>query len=258
MYPNEIFLGMGMYEILMVLGFFGSLLCFRIFADRFGFGVRMQNLCIVCALAALIGGYGSAVLFQAFYNALEGGGFVINANTGATFYGGLIGGVAVFLLVYFVAGRFLLEKGETVKNFPLLADIAAPAIAVAHGMGRLGCLFAGCCHGRVTTAWYGIYNAYLHQKTVPLQLFEAIFLFALCALLILRLLNRRKNNLAVYLMAYAIWRFLLEFWRADDRGASPLSFLSPSQFIAVILFLVGAGMLLWSILRARKDGKDAA
>ncbi len=258
MYPNEIFLGMGMYEILMVLGFFGSLLCFRIFADRFGFGVRMQNLCIVCALAALVGGYGSAVLFQAAYNALEGGKFEITSTTGATFYGGLIGGVAVFLIVYFLAGHFLLQKGETVENFALLSNIAAPAIAVAHGMGRIGCLFAGCCHGKVTTAWYGVYNAYLHQKTVPLQLFEAIFLFALCGLLILRLLQRKGNNLAIYLMAYAVWRFLLEFSRADDRGASPISFLSPSQFIAVILFLVGGGMLLWSVLRARKDGRDAA
>ena len=62
MYPYEIVFGMGMYEILLALGFFSALLYFRIFADRVGFGAKMQNLVIVCALAALIGGYGFAVL----------------------------------------------------------------------------------------------------------------------------------------------------------------------------------------------------
>lgn len=256
MYPKEILWGMGFYEIFLILGFLGSLICFRVFADRSKFSARMQNLCIACALAALAGGYGSAVLFQAFYNALDGEGFAITKNTGATFYGGLIGGVAVFLLIYFVAGRFLLKKGEAVRNFSLLSDIAAPAIAVAHGMGRIGCLFAGCCHGKVTDAWYGVYTAYLGKKTVPIQLFEALFLFALCAFLIWRLLKRKKSNLAVYLIAYAIWRFVVEFWRADDRGASLVSFLSPSQMIAVILFLIGGALLLKAYLRERKERAD--
>lgn len=254
MYPNEIFLGLGLYEIFLVLGFLGAVICFRVFADRNHFSASMQNLCIVCALAALVGGYGSAVLFQAVYNALDGDGFAITKTTGATFYGGLIGGVGVFLLIYFVAGHFLLKKGEAKRNFSLLSDIAAPAIAFAHGMGRIGCLFAGCCHGKVTDAWYGIYTDYLGKKTVPLQLFEALFLFALCAFLIWRLLKHRRGNLAVYLMAYAVWRFIIEYWRADDRGATVVSFLSPSQLIAVLLFLVGGAMLLIGHLRrARKE-----
>ena len=243
MYPYEIVLGMGMYEILMALGFFCALVYFRIFADRFGFGARMQNLVILCALAALIGGYGSAVLMQAIYNGLESGVFEVAANTGATFYGGLIGGAGLFIAIYFLAGRLVLKKGEAVENFPLLSEIAAGSIAVAHGMGRLGCLFAGCCHGSVTDAWYGIYHTYLKAKVIPVQLFEALFLFGLCALLTWRLLKGKRSNLAVYLMSYAIWRFLAEFLRADDRGATVVSFLSPSQLIAVLLFLLGVALI---------------
>ena len=255
MYPNEIFLGMGMYEILLALGFFCALLYFRIFADRFGFGAKLQNLVILCALAALIGGYGFAVLTQAVYNALESGRFEIVNSTGATFYGGLIGGAGVFIAVYFAAGHFVLKPREAVEHFPLLSEIAAGSIAVAHGLGRLGCLFAGCCHGAVTDAWYGIYHEYLDAKVIPVQLFEAIFLFALCGVLTWRLRKRRRNNLAVYLMAYAVWRFFIEYLRADDRGATVISFLSPSQFVAVVLFLFGAGLFAGAIWIGRKGKK---
>lgn len=252
MYPFEIFLGMGMYELLIALGFFCALLYFRIFADRFGFGANLQNLVIVCAMAALIGGYGFAVLTQAVYNALDEGVFEIVNNTGATFYGGLVGGAGLFIGIYFLAGRFVLKPREGASHFPKLSDIAAGSIAVAHGLGRLGCLFAGCCHGAVTHAWYGIYHYSVSAKVVPVQLFEAIFLFALCGFLTWRLIKEKTNNLAIYLMAYAVWRFLAEFLRADDRGATVVSFLSPSQFTAVALFLLGAGLLVGARVSAKQ------
>lgn len=250
MYPYEIFLGMGLYEIMLAVGFFGALMYFRIFADRAKFGTKMQNLVILCAVCALVSGYGFAVLAQAVYNALESGRFEIVNNTGATFYGGLVGGAGMFIAIYFAVGHFRLKPREAVENFPQLSEIAAGSIAVAHGFGRLGCLFAGCCHGSVTDAWYGIYHHHVGAKVVPVQLFEAIFLFTLFGVLTWRLIKGWKNNLAVYLMAYAVWRFLAEYMRADDRGATVVSFLSPSQFVAVLLFALGAGLL---ILAQRKE-----
>ena len=253
MYPFEVFLGMGMYELLIALGFFCALLYFRVFADRFGFGANLQNLVIVCAMAALIGGYCFAVLTQAVYNALDEGKFEIVNTTGATFYGGLIGGAGLFIGIYFLAGRFVLKRGESVEHFYRLSDIAAGSIAVAHGLGRLGCLFAGCCHGANTDAWYGIYHHYVDARVVPVQLFEAIFLFALCGFLTWRLLKGKHNNLAIYLMAYAVWRFLAEYLRADDRGATVVSFLSPSQLTALALFLLGAGLLTGATVAKNKE-----
>lgn len=256
MYPNEILLGMGMYELLIALGFFCALLYFRIFADRFRFSAKLQNLVILCALASLIGGYGFAVLFQAVYNGLETGVYEVANNTGATFYGGLIGGTGIFIAIYFLAGRFVLKQGEARENFALLSEIAAGSIAVAHGMGRLGCLFAGCCHGAKTDAWYGIYHHYLKTKVIPVQLYEAVFLFAICAFLTWRLIKGRRSNLAVYLTTYAIWRFLAEYLRADDRGASVVAFLSPSQFTAVVLFLVGVLLLILAKRRSCGRGEQ--
>lgn len=255
MYPNDLFLGLDLYDLSIAIGFFAALLYFRIFADRKHFGAALQNLIIVGALFGIVGGYASAVLFQAFYNYLEDGKFVIANNTGATFYGGLIGGAALFLLVYFGAGAILFRnKSETpARRFWDLSEIAAGSIALAHGFGRLGCLFAGCCHGKVTDAWYGIYNAYLRANTVPIQLFEAIFLFALAAFMTYRLLKGAHGNLGSYLAGYAIWRFLVEFFRTDDRGQSLIPLLTPSQLIAVCLLLVGVGLWLAEWLIARRS-----
>ncbi len=254
MYPYEIVFGLGLYEIMLMLGFFGALIYFRIFADRAGFGAKLQNLVLLCAVCGLVFGYGFAVLTQAVYNALESGRFEIANDTGATFYGGLVGGAGTFIAIYFAAGHFRLKPREAVVNFPHLTEIAAGSIALAHGFGRLGCLFAGCCHGSETDAWYGIYHYYVDAKVVPVQLFEAIFLFALCGVLTWRLIKGWRNNLAVYLMAYAVWRFAAEYLRADDRGATVVTFLSPSQLVAVLLFALGTGLLILSWRKGKTSG----
>ena len=255
MYPYAVFLGMGLYEIMIAVGFTCALLNFRVFADRRKFGANLQNLVIICAMAALVSGYFFAVLTQAIYNALDGGKFEIVNNTGATFYGGLIGGAGLFIGVYFLAGHFLLKPREAASHFAELSDIAAGSIAVAHGFGRLGCLFAGCCHGAETDAWYGVYHHYIHAKVVPVQLFEAIFLFALFGALTWRLVKKKKNNLAVYLMAYGVWRFFAEYMRADDRGATVVKFLSPSQLTAILLFLLGVGLMVGAkVVKKNREG----
>jgi phosphatidylglycerol:prolipoprotein diacylglycerol transferase len=115
---------------------------------------------------------------------------------------------------------------------------------MAHALGRLGCLMAGCCHGAYTDEWYGIYMPALNAKVVPLQLYEAIFLFALFALFVYRVLKNKSGNLPLYMALYGVWRFVIEFFRSDDRGETLVDFLSPSQFIA-LLMIVGAVALFF-------------
>ena len=245
MYPYDIVFGLDLYDLAIVIGFFGALVYFRFWADRRGFSAGFQNLCIVGGLFGIVGGYGVAVITQAFYNYMESGKFEISGTTGATFYGGLIGGAAAFLLVYFIGGHLILKNGIVLKNFFSLSEIAAGSIALAHGFGRLGCLFAGCCHGKVTDAWYGVYNVFLKSNTVPVQLFEATFLFLLALFLSYRLWKEKKGNLGLYLVAYAVWRFFAEYLRDDHRGETVVSFLSPSQLTALLLILLGVG--LWGL-----------
>ena len=85
-----------------------------------------------------------------------------------------------------------------------------------------------------------------------------LFLLALCAFLTWRFFKGKKGNLALYLMLYAVWRFFIEYLRADDRGATIVSFLSPSQLTAIVLFVVGAGLFVWGMLRERKHNSHGA
>ncbi len=237
------FLIVDLYTVFLCLGVAMAIVVYRIFADKKKINWRVQQLTVILGAVAIFVGYYSAVLFQALYNIAENGKFIINQNTGATFYGGLIGGAASFLALYFGVGHFLFkENKEHIKHLLDLFDIGAASIAIAHSLGRVGCLMAGCCHGGVTDAWYGIYMPALGAKVVPLQLFEAVFLAALFAFFVYRILKGKSFNLPIYMAFYGVWRFVIEFFRADDRGSTLVDFLSPSQLIA-LLMIIGATAL---------------
>ncbi len=262
MYPYEIFLGLDLYSLLIAAGVFVCMLFIRLQGDWRHTRAKLQNLLIWTTVAAVVLGYGFAVLFQAFYNYMAKGVFEIVNNTGSTFYGGLIGGTGMFILIYFIAGHFLFPDGYHKNQFRTVSDLAAACITGAHGFGRLGCLMAGCCHGRPTDAWYGIAmnlpgdGTYDKVKVIPVQLYEAIFLFALSALFLWLFKRGKKYLLPSYMMAYAVWRFIAELLRGDYRGATVVDFLSPSQFISVLLLaggLVLLGVQLFVDDRAEKS-----
>ncbi len=244
MYPKEILPGIDLYVIFICLAAVCGIIMARVLFDKMKYKAKLQNLCIFNAVASIVVGYFSAVVFQAIYNIPKNGGFKIDGDTGATFYGGLIGGAACFLLVYFIVGRLLFGKGgvHLTGAFGVI-DVGAASVALGHGLGRIGCLMAGCCHGKVTDAWYGIYMPAVGAKVIPAQLFEAIFLFALSAFIALRVCRKRSYNLALYMGTYGLWRFILEEYVRDDyRGYTFTEHLTPSQLTAVIM-IVGSVVL---------------
>lgn len=245
MFPYQILPGVDMYLIMISLAAIAAIFVFRFFADKLKLRAKFQNMCMLNAVVSIMVGYYSAVLFQAFYNIKANNGFVIDENTGATFYGGLIGGAACFLAIYFIAGKFMFkETHEHLEHFWDVADIAAACIAIAHSFGRIGCLMAGCCYGAETDAWYGIYMVALDKRVVPIQLYEAIVLALLFAFFVYRILKKKTYNLQLYMAVYGIWRFLIEYARDDYRGDSFISFLTPSQLTAVFM-VVGAVALIF-------------
>ena len=255
MYPYEILFGMDLYTILIAVGVIVCMLLIRLQADWRGLKAKLQNLILLDAVAAVVLGYGSAVLFQAFYNYMAKGTFEIVNSTGSTFYGGLIGGTALFIVIYFAAGHFLFPDGSHIRHFRTVSDLAPAAITVAHGFGRLGCLMAGCCYGARCDAWYGIEMVHLGYKVVPVQLYEAIFLFALSGVLLLLFRKGKRYEMPLYMIAYACWRFVAEILRNDYRGASLVDFLTPSQLISVLLLTGGILLLGGELWLDRSRGK---
>lgn len=161
--------------------------------------------------------------------------------------GGLVffGGVAACVPV----GWWFVVKHKL--DFWKTADVFAPYLALAHAVGRLGCLAAGCCYGRPTDAWFGIvftdplaiapHNVALY----PTQLFDSFNEFAIF-LILLAVRPRKKFSGQLFLMwvaLYSLGRFVVEHFRGDPRGGFLGLPLSTSQGIAVFAFTAGVIML---------------
>jgi phosphatidylglycerol:prolipoprotein diacylglycerol transferase len=244
MFPDVRILGMSLYEVCFCIGVISALAVFRIVAEKKKASAKIQNFILINGVISIIAGYASAVLFQAIYNYFDTGIFEINMSTGATFLGGLIGGVSVFLIIYFVVGRFYFKEKEHIYFTPWLLSLAGPAIAAAHAFGRLGCFFVGCCYGIEVKGFWG---AYMNGKEVlPVQLFESIYLFILATVLLVLQLKKPdfRFGLPIYMTCYGIWRFFIEYLRGDDRGQFIVKFLTPSQFQSVIMVTGGIIMLI--------------
>ena len=95
----------------------------------------------------------------------------------------------------------------------------------------------------------------LGYKVIPTQLFEAIFLTILFCVFVYRIRHRKGYNLPLYMISYAIWRFFAEYLRKDYRGETLVDFLTPSQFIAVLM--VVAGVILFVIMKKSSKKKEA-
>ena len=243
MYPYAVLGKITLYEIFFVTGLIAALVILRVLCDVKKISAKATNLYLICGVVSIAAGYGFAVLFQAAYNALDSGKFVINEQTGMTFLGGLLGGAGVFFLLLCVIFKKVFSNSQRKENLRNILMIAPCSVAAAHAFGRIGCLMAGCCYGVSTHSVIGV-AAQAPGKHLPVQLFEAVFLFALCAVMIALCLKNYRINLPVYLAMYGAWRFVIEYFRADYRGAL-IPGISPSQALSLGMILIGACWLIW-------------
>ena len=98
-------LRLGLYDICLMVGILTCLVLYRVFADRQKFKAKIQNFALIVGLFAIGGGYYAAALVQTYYNWNAALATQPDAvfwdfwGTGATFYGGLVGGVLIFLII---------------------------------------------------------------------------------------------------------------------------------------------------------------
>lgn len=253
MYPFTIFAGIDLYTVFVALAILSALFTLRVLGTKYNVSVKLYNFTLINGVLSILLGFFSATLFQALYNIKQTGHFELNASSGMTFLGGLMGGAAVFLIIYFGVGAFIFKDKENIRGFGKIANIGACCICIAHSLGRLGCLMAGCCHGKREDGFFGIYNHMVGYKTLPVQLYEALFLAALFVILLV-LLKKGKNTISAYLIAYAIWRFFAEYLRADERGDTLINALTPSQLICIPMLIIGIIIIVLS----KKGSKDEA
>ncbi|MBD5131032.1 MAG: prolipoprotein diacylglyceryl transferase [Clostridiales bacterium] len=256
MHPDPLFtiFGRGVYAygLLIAVGLIAALgLMYFFWRKTRKFNETSADALIYSIVIAFFVGLLTGALFQAFYNYIENPSAGFKFGSGITFIGGLIGGVLSFvgiwnLYVFVIRPRTKIKflKKEMNAGVSDALPFIPIGITLAHAFGRLGCLFAGCCYGNPTDAWYGLPCAAGHSGNyVPIQLFEMLFLLVLSGVMALLVLKFKFNyNFSVYAIAYAIWRFIIEYFRSDDRGKF-IGSLTPSQFWCIIMVLCGIGYI---------------
>ena len=133
---------------------------------------------------------------------------------GAAFTGGLMGGYIAVVLME----RKLHLAGCT-------GDLIAPAIPLAHALGRVGNSLAGDAYGTATSLPWGVSTAGTVRH--PVQLYEAVLDVVLFALLwrLRHRLTRDGDIFRAYVVGYALIRFPLEFLRYQPTSRT--SWISP-------------------------------
>lgn len=198
---------------------------------------QANNLFLLIFIAALVGGK----VFLFFENPsayLEKPGRLFTGS-GFVFYGSFLFAVPTMLWFF---------KKNKLPVYQML-DIMAIVTCLVHMFGRVGCFMAGCCHGKPTTSWFSVIFTDpacqaepLNTPLYPTQLMEAGFILLVMVLLLF--IRQRKQFhgqlFVLYLLLYALGRFVLEYFRGDEiRGFVIEGYVSHSQFIALIIFGIG-------------------
>lgn len=247
------------YGVLVALGFLVALYVAGRLARSAGLDVeKVNNLGIYLALAAILGAKAFLVA-QNFGEYVDNPGRLFSLSwlqAGGVFYGGLL--VALAVAIWY-------PRRVGLPVMPT-ADVFAPAVAIGHSIGRLGCFAAGCCWGKPSDAPWAVAftNPLAHQYVgVPLgihlhptQLYEAFgtFLIALFLLARFRKPHVPGTILGLYLVIYSSFRFGVEFLRDTSERSFPFNGpLSATQWVALGLVAAGAIVLL-----RRTASEDAA
>lgn len=237
MLPDPIFLNIRMYGVMIAVGILCAFLTLFYLTKKKGVDVRFTDFIFYNGIASIVVGFGFATLFQSTYNYIKNPSAGFELGSGMTFIGGLIGGVACFLAIYFI-----FRKKYTARLYEVISLLPC-SILIAHAFGRIGCFFAGCCYGKETDSFLGVQFPDLPHPVHPTQLYEAAFLFVLFAVSVYLILKKDfKHNLSLYLIAYGVFRFLIEYVRGDDRGEL-VGFVSPSQFWSIFMVVAGVAII---------------
>ncbi len=203
---------------------------------------KIMDLCFYVLIAAIAGS-------RLFYVLVNPDIFISDPlevlrvwNGGLVFYGGFVGALAVGLIY------LKKQKMSILKTL----DISAPALALAHFFGRIGCFFAGCCYGDVCDLpWAVTFTSSNSLAPVGIPLHPTQIYSSLSNLSIFGFLwffrTRKKFDgqlFWVYVLLYGIARSFIEVFRGDFRGRLVFGLLSTSQVIGGILIVTAVVMLI--------------
>jgi len=168
---------------------------------------------------------------------------------GLTLYGGVTAGVVTGF-------HFFRRRGID----PWLGvDLAAPALALGIGIGRLGCFLNGCCFGHecdlpwaVTfPAGSGAADIFPGIALHPTQIYESLAAFAVMAVLLVVDRRRRFNGflLTLLLILLATYRLFVDPLRHYPSISMVIQdgmlSLTRNQLFGLVVILVSSGLMIY-------------
>jgi len=220
------------YGFMLVLAFFVSVALASRQARKSGIdGDFIFNFSFLVFICGILGARAFYVIENSgyyFQNPLE---IFMLSRGGMSWFGGLFLGVA--------AGVFFLKRSKY-KAYAVL-DLLVPFVVLAQSLGRIGCFLNGCCFGKESL--YGVYSPLQGAVLIPTQIYSSLAL--LIIFVILRFFQERKHRAGqifyMYLFLYSVKRFIIEFFRADNKVFS--SGLTLFQLLSLVIFIISSFML---------------
>lgn len=158
----------------------------------------------------------------------------------------------IITIVLFLPAYLAWHKIPVLKFLDRIA-IYAP---LTHSISRVGCFFAGCCHGIETTSILGV--TYTHPDSLaphgicvhPAQLYSSMLLLLIFGFMYFfgqRMFKKDGQLLSFYLILAGLERFFIDFLRADKEYFSfqTSKIISSNQLIALIIVLVSFILFLY-------------
>lgn len=252
MYPEIIRIGdftVSSFGLMIALCFLAGYWIISLESKRRGLNEKLASNLF---LASMIGGIVGAKLLYLFENVplselmshpLDN----LLSRGGLTYYGGFFGAI---ILAWIIAYRNRLSMW-------VVGDLAAPALALAYAIGRIGCLLVGDDYGIPSDLpWAIAFPKGLPPTTEtvhPTQLYEIIIMSAVFVY-IWRIRKKVKPAgwlFSIYLVLAGLERFSIEFIRSTTP--SPIPGLSVAQVMALVIVAAGAIKLY----RIRSSGQTA-
>ncbi|MBP7215721.1 MAG: prolipoprotein diacylglyceryl transferase [Candidatus Omnitrophica bacterium] len=228
------------YGLMLVVGFMVASFLMVRYAKAKNFNPDIIfNVGFIGLVSGILGARALYVLQNSSYYAHKPWEILFLQQGGLSLYGGLIVGV--------ICGIVYLKRLH--QDVLSVLDCIIPFVALAQAFGRIGCLLNGCCFGRhsVWGIFFPVHNDYL----LPTQIYSSFGLLVI--FVVLRFLQEkphvRGTILYAYLALYALKRFIIEFWRADNPAL--IGSLTIFHLFSIAMFVFACAMLIF-ILRKKQ------
>lgn len=144
-----------------------------------------------------------------------------------------IGGLVGMYVATLISAIIERKHGER----KIMLENCTFALPLMYSISKVGCLFAGCCHGKEYNGFLSLHyisDTGAEMSVFPVQLLETIAFFIIFVVGIVLYKMHSRNSLCVTFGLSVSAKFLLDFFRESHNGKE----LSLNQLLCLILWAV--------------------